>query len=96
MSIKCFQQDKLPWIAPAESGLPNQPFITLTELVSFVVWGAPLTSSKSGTLMQCIYEEEAAHRRVPRKERETAPVSQATERFYGILSHAVARSHVTL
>jgi hypothetical protein len=96
MSIKCLQQDALPKLAPAAKGLPSEPFITLTELVSFVVWGAPLTSGKSGSLRQCIHEEEAAHRRGPRKERGTAAVSQATARFYGLLSQAVARSHAAL
>ena len=96
MSIKCLQQDALPTLATAAEGLPSQHFFSLTELVSFVVWGAPLTFGKSGSLRQCLHEEEAAHRRAPRKESEAAAVSLATERFYGLLSHAVARSHVTL
>lgn len=96
MTIKCLQQDLLPKLSPAAEGLPNEPFITLTELVSFIVWGAPLTPGECGSLRPCIYEEEAAHSRAPRLEHEAAAVRQATARFYTLLGHAVARSHVTL
>ena len=96
MTIKCLQQDALPVLAPDAKVLPNEPFITLTELVSYLVWGAPLTSGASGSLRRCIHDEEAAHRRVPRLEHETATVSKATARIYGLLSHGIARNHVSL
>lgn len=50
MSIGCRQQDNLRALPVQRGGLPDEPYITLTELACCAIYGAPLTAGSDGSL----------------------------------------------
>lgn len=54
MSIRCLQQGRLPALPISPAPMPNEPFITLTEVVSQALYGAPLTPGSNGTLRRAM------------------------------------------
>ena len=43
MSLICLQQDAMPSPPVPPQDLPNVPYVTLTEAITYIVYGAPLS-----------------------------------------------------
>jgi hypothetical protein len=55
MSISCLQQERLPALPISPAPMPDEPFVTLTEIVSKALYGAPLTPGTNGTLRKAMH-----------------------------------------
>lgn len=58
MAINCKQQDRLLSLPIQQAGLPNDPYVTLTELACCAIYGTPLTAGPDGSLAKL----RSAHR----------------------------------
>ena len=56
MGIECLQSGHIGALSVQPAGLPEQPFVTLTEVVCLAIWGAAESPGPTGSLRRLILE----------------------------------------
>lgn len=102
MSIKCLQQNNLPPLKIETASLPDVPYVTLTEVACLYLFAAPLSAGHSGTLREHLANVERKNLRTlgrspsGQQKREAESLRTSVERFYVVLSHALANEEISL